>query len=250
MLGLLRPLWSSDSEAHVQTAPLTVSPGPCRTRSWPSGRPASHSSTLATQVPGQCVVIPIITPPPKCAKSISQKQKDSILANHLRALCFPQKFVRPYILLYFFLLLPFGVASKISELFLLQPPVDRHPPASVLSPFPTCVYKWFETFKMSAVSLLLLKQDPAFCHTRPVFIYYLYFRAPQDTYWGWWNDIKQSWRLWQIVHNHGGKLGRGAEKGRDELMVKCVCECFCVRLAFLDVVNCLKFCMPNSKEVK
>lgn len=43
-LGLLRPLWSSDSEAHVQMAPLTVSPGPCRTRSCQAGAqlPTAH----------------------------------------------------------------------------------------------------------------------------------------------------------------------------------------------------------------
>ena len=73
MLGLVRPLLSSDLEVHMQMAPLTMCPSPCEMRAGQSECLAPSRSTLANQALGQCGVMLSITSPPTYAKSISQK---------------------------------------------------------------------------------------------------------------------------------------------------------------------------------
>lgn len=99
-------------------------------------------------------------------------------------------------------------------------PNGRNPSERVLSPSAMCVYRWswYKIFRMSATSHLLLIQDV----TWGQFLHIISISVHLKTHIGSWNNIKQSWRLCQIVHNYGGKLGRGAEKGREELMLKCV----------------------------
>lgn len=59
-------------------------PDPRETRSCQSRHPASSRSTFDNLALGQCGGVPSITPPPKYAKSISQKEKHSIMKKHLR----------------------------------------------------------------------------------------------------------------------------------------------------------------------
>lgn len=233
MLILVRPPLSSDLE-------VSMCPDPCETRFCQSRHPASRRSTFGNQALGQCGGILSITPAWKHLKSISEvKVFHSGEALERQFFSSFHQLNWNSSLLY---LLYSAVIWSWKQIFWVVHTRNCHLLVGVL---------WEGSFISMCVQMnevdtdlqdVCSKSSPnTGCHPRPVLTYYFYFRAPQGKHISWWNNIKQSWRLCQIVHKHGGKLGREAEKGREELMLKHVSEwfwCVCFMLAVLDVVSC------------